>query len=119
MLLTSALVSEWCPDALQGAASSVAKAPPPPKPSGSQLPPGWSEAADPGTGLPYYFNAATGAAFLCPVLWHLIETGRHPLVSAISRDAALQQMNGQIFPTALHTYALMLTSQVKVMPVRR
>lgn len=42
------------------AASSMAKAPPPPKLSGTPLPLGWSEAVAPDTGLPYYFNAATG-----------------------------------------------------------
>ncbi|BDA42301.1 probable polyglutamine-binding protein 1 at C-terminar half [Coccomyxa sp. Obi] len=42
------------------AASGMAKAPPPPKMTGTPLPLGWSEAVAPDTGLPYYFNAATG-----------------------------------------------------------
>ena len=50
------------------AAPGIAKAPPPPKVTGSPLPLGWSEAVAPDTGLPYYFNAATGVCLPSPAL---------------------------------------------------
>lgn len=54
--------------AAPAAASGMAKASPPPKMTGTPLPLGWSEAVAPDTGLPYYFNAATGVCLCAPAL---------------------------------------------------